>query len=79
LIDESALLVRDWFDEQWARESITAAADIFDVIWLAVLHQFPNAIPLLKNPKTCAMCPMTRALLRPTHQTGITLAADRQA
>ncbi len=43
LIDESALLVRDAFDEQWALETIDIARDVFDLVWLTMMRQHPRA------------------------------------
>jgi hypothetical protein len=41
-IDDSALMVRDSFDKKWADESIHAACDVFDLIWLLTLRRFPK-------------------------------------
>jgi hypothetical protein len=63
LIEESALAVRDGFDEQWARETLDMAAKVFDLIWLAVLVRYPKAGPLLNKPRTFQDCPRARALV----------------
>jgi hypothetical protein len=64
LVDKSALLVRDAFDEGWARETLADAAEVFGLIWLAVLSRFPDAIPaLLADPNTFRACPQVRAVL----------------
>jgi hypothetical protein len=62
LVDESTLLVRDAFDEQWARETLADAAEVFGLICLAVVTRFPDALPaLLANPHTFRACPELRA------------------
>jgi hypothetical protein len=43
MLDESALHVKDGFDEAWARQAVTIGAMVFDLIWLAVFAQHPAA------------------------------------
>jgi len=63
-IGESALHVRDAFDETWARETHVDAVDVFGLIFLAVLARFPAAVPvLLADPNSFRGCPQLRAVL----------------
>jgi hypothetical protein len=67
LVDESALLVRDAFDERWARETLADAAEVFALIWLAILSRFPAAVPaLVADPHTFRSCRQLRAVLEGT-------------
>jgi hypothetical protein len=67
LVDASALLARDAFEEEWARETLAAAAGVFELIWLAVTSRFPDIIPaLLADPHTLLACPRLRATLEVT-------------
>jgi len=43
MIGESALHIRDNFDEEWARETIDVARKVFDLVWLAVFSHHPLA------------------------------------
>jgi hypothetical protein len=43
MVGDSALHVTDNFDEGWALDTVTAATDVFDLVWLAVLQTFPKA------------------------------------
>lgn len=64
LLGESALHVRDAFDEPWARRTQALAVDVFELIWLAVLNRFPAAVPpLLAEPFALQGCPNLRSLL----------------
>ena len=66
LVDESALLVKDAFDEGWARETIETASTVFGLIWLVVMRRFPTAIPaVLDKPRAFRTCPQFRAALKP--------------
>jgi hypothetical protein len=40
---ESGLVLTDGFDEEWAKETLAVAADVFDLVWLAILHRYPKA------------------------------------
>ncbi len=64
LIDRTALLVADNFDAGWAAEALADAATVYDLIWLAVLHRFPDCRRLLMDDMTFAHCPLSRALVR---------------
>jgi len=65
LIGESALHHRDAFDEGWARETRADAVVVFELIFLAVLSQFPAVVPtLLEDPHMFPVCPRLRAALR---------------
>src|SRR5215475_4556208 len=63
LVGESVLHLRAAFDEAWARETLTDAAEVFGLIFLAVLAQFPAAPALLADAETFRMCPRRRAEL----------------
>jgi hypothetical protein len=63
LIGPSALLVTDSFDSAWAAESVQAASDVFDLVWIAVLSRFPKCVPLLKNSNAFADCPHAHTLI----------------
>jgi hypothetical protein len=64
LASESRLHVRDAFDPAWARQTLADAAEVFGLIWLAVLSRFPAAVPLLlADPHTFRVCPQLRAVL----------------
>jgi hypothetical protein len=43
MIGESALHVTDGFDREWALETVDIAADVFDLVWLAILGHHPAA------------------------------------
>jgi hypothetical protein len=65
LVSESALLVHDAFDEEWAREALTYAAQVFALIWMAVLSRFPAAIPrVLSKQNAFQTCPQVREWLK---------------
>jgi hypothetical protein len=64
LVGESTLHALDAFDEAWARETHADATEVFELIWLAVLSQFPAAVPaLLADPDTFRACSRLRAVL----------------
>jgi hypothetical protein len=64
LVGESVLHALDAFDEGWAQETLADAADVFGLIWLAVLSRFPRAVPaLLADPHTFRACPQLRRVL----------------
>jgi hypothetical protein len=66
LVSESDLLAIDAFDEPWARETHADAAEVFGVVWLAVLSRFPRAVSaLLADPQTFRVCPRLRGALEP--------------
>jgi hypothetical protein len=64
LTNQSLLLVTDSFDADWAAEILSDAATVFDLIWLAVLHRFPDCRGLLANETTFAHCPLSQAAVR---------------
>jgi hypothetical protein len=51
MIDPSALLVRDAFDERWAIKTTDAAMKVFDLIWLATICLFPKSAQQILNAK----------------------------
>ncbi len=63
MIEESALMVTDSFDEIWATEIIQDATEVFDLIWLAVISRFPKCAPLLAQQEYGLVCPLTQAAL----------------
>ncbi len=64
LTGESILHALDSFDEGWARQTLADAAEVFGLIWLAVLSRFPAAVPaLFANADTFRACPQVRAVL----------------
>jgi hypothetical protein len=64
LAGESVLHALYGFDEEWARETLADAAEVFGLIWLATLSRFPRAVPvLLAEPDTFGACPQLRAVL----------------
>lgn len=63
MLDDSALLVRDGFDEGWAREIMQVATEVFDLIWLAVMGRFPNCAPALEQKGLLKDYPITGLVL----------------
>lgn len=63
MIEESALAVRDGFDQEWAESAIDLACDVYDLIWLMTLHRFPNCVPLLTGSRLFQYTPKTSRLL----------------
>lgn len=43
MLDDSALHVKDGFDEKWAQESAQVGAEIFDLVWMVVFKHYPDA------------------------------------
>lgn len=64
MVEESALAVRDGFDQQWAESTINLACEVYDLIWLMTLHRFPKCVSLLTGPKMFMMSPKTTRILR---------------
>jgi hypothetical protein len=65
LAGDSTLLAVDAFDEAWARETHRDTAEVFAVIWLAIMSRFPGAAPaLLADATTFHVCPQLRSVLR---------------
>jgi hypothetical protein len=65
LVGDSALLMRDAFDKDWAQETLNDTAAVFTIIWLAILSRFPVAVPiLLAKPCMFRACPQLRAVLQ---------------
>lgn len=63
MVGESALMVTDSFDETWATEIIQDATEVFDLIWLAVISQFPKCARLLAQQEYGLVCPLTQAVV----------------
>jgi hypothetical protein len=69
LVGDTGLIAVDAFDEAWARETLADAAEVFAVVWLAVLSRFPAAVPaLLADPERFRACPQLRAALTASRQ-----------
>jgi hypothetical protein len=62
-IDESALLIRNAFDEAWAKETIQVATEVLDLVASAVVARFPNCIPLLAQRSLGRFLPLTLAFM----------------
>lgn len=69
MIEESALMVTDSFDETWATEIIQDATEVFDLIWLAVISRFPCCVPLLAQQEYGLACPLTQVVLERVRST----------
>lgn len=64
LVRESALLVRDGFDEELAKEALYYATEVFELIWLAVTALFPKTRPvLIADANTFRQCERLRHIL----------------
>jgi hypothetical protein len=64
LTGDSCLHALDAFDEELARATLTDAAEVFGLIWLATLTRFPGVVPaLLAEPTRFRACPQLRAVL----------------
>ena len=63
MMDESSLLVKDNFDEAWAREINHVATQVFDLVWLAVISRFPECAPVLARQEHGLVCPFTQGIL----------------
>ena len=61
LIEESALLVRDGFDEQWANKTLDGGAAVFDLLWIVLLTRFPLCCSHLTRRETFSTCPRASA------------------
>ena len=59
-IDESALMLRDSFDADWAKESIQVATEIFDLCWVVTLRRFPKAAIHIDCSKTFGKSPRAK-------------------
>jgi hypothetical protein len=65
LIEESALLARDAFDEKLANKTLHYAGEVFELVWLAVIWRFPETkCQLLSKPNVFARCPRLRSVLK---------------
>jgi hypothetical protein len=62
-------LMTDIFDEQWALETIKAAQETFDPVWLAVLSRFPKCAESLVQKRLLLEYPMVAAALRDLSKT----------
>jgi hypothetical protein len=49
LIGETALKLRDGFDEHLARQTLADAREVISLIWLAILYRFPRIVGSLRS------------------------------
>lgn len=49
MVGESSLLVTDNFDREWATRALAVGSDVFDLVWLTILHHYPMAFDRLKK------------------------------
>jgi hypothetical protein len=67
LCDDSALLIRNAFDEQWALQTLETSYAVFALVWLVILKCFPKAIGgIAANLAAFKACPYIGAMLGPT-------------
>ncbi|MGE0681949.1 MAG: hypothetical protein AB7P69_13750 [Candidatus Binatia bacterium] len=64
MVGESALMVTDGVDETWATEILQDATEVFDLIWLAKISQFPRCARLLAQQEYGLSCPLTQSVLK---------------
>jgi hypothetical protein len=62
-VGDSALLVRDAFDREWALGTLKTAGVVFDLVWLAVLSRFPKCIEAVVRAGVLADCPLASGVL----------------
>jgi|ERR1043166_3774043 hypothetical protein len=67
-IDETALHVRDGFDERWALDTIETGLHVFDVIWVAVLSFYPLAAARIAHPSLRVKYVIVTDALRRMHE-----------
>jgi hypothetical protein len=65
LIDPSALLVHDAFDEQWARSVLVIAPKILDLVVLAVIRFHSRILPEIDTTKFALKYPNVELLAKP--------------
>jgi hypothetical protein len=68
MIEESALAVRDGFDQKWADSTIDLACDVYDLLWLMTLHRFPKCLPLLSGPRLFNHAKRSASILQNSQQ-----------
>jgi hypothetical protein len=64
LIGDSVLHMKDAFDKEWALDTIHAATDVFDLVWLALLRFHERAIDLVARRKPKLKYPIVDLLLK---------------
>lgn len=64
LIGETALAVRDSFDQEWAEETVSIACEVFDLIWFVTLDRFSDCLRLLNTEKSFGQTPLTSRLIQ---------------
>lgn len=64
MVDESALLLKDGFDADWAADTLRAAKVVADLVWFAVLSHHEKAIPAVPEDDLIVDWPLTTMLLR---------------
>jgi hypothetical protein len=63
MIDRDVILI-DRFSEEWARETVTVATDVFDLIWLAVIARFPGCLEIVAKQDLIVQYPRTKEILK---------------
>jgi hypothetical protein len=48
MTDDSALHLKDGFDEMWARQAADIGGQVFDLVWMVVFAHHPGAFDLVK-------------------------------
>jgi hypothetical protein len=49
MLDDSALHVRDGFDEDWARQTADIGGKVFDLVWLVIFSHHPDAFDRIES------------------------------
>ncbi len=63
MIDRDGLLV-DRFSQEWAKETVRVATDIFDLIWALVISRFPGCLEMVAKQGLIVEYPMTKQILK---------------
>jgi hypothetical protein len=63
MIDRDAILI-DRFDQEWAKETIDVARDVFDLVLLAVIARFPGCLEMVARHGLIVEYPRTKEILK---------------
>jgi hypothetical protein len=63
MIDRDSILI-DRFDQEWAKETINVATDVFDLVWLAVIARFPGCLKMVATQGLIVVYPRTEEILK---------------
>jgi hypothetical protein len=63
MIDRDGILI-DRFDQEWAKETIDVAMDVFDLVWLAVIARFPGCLKMVATQGLIVEYPRTEEILK---------------